>query len=175
MTPTLFGRWQIRFFLLGTSGLIIALVIGMMHHDMVTPLLVLLYVLVLGVAWDVLYQYIVSFRWDRDWPTTYQIAAGVVEGALLWGLIQTGRLPGVAPTLPFVVYLAQYALTWLSIFLLTQGLLRIVWPKWRYQGGQWLVFHAPEREAASQPVAVPRKSAIPSGASLRRSPSGTGS
>ena len=47
-----------------------------------------------GLVWDVLYQFITSFRWDRDWPTSFQVAAGVIEGVLVWGLILTKKLPG---------------------------------------------------------------------------------
>ncbi len=140
MTPTLLGRWQIRIFLLATVGLVIALLVGLIIGGKYQiPLLVLLYVLLFGLVWDVIYQVITSYRWDRDWPTSFQVAAGVIEGALVWGLILTKTLPGISTPPPFYVFLIQYGVTWLSIFVLTQGPLRIFWLKWRYQGGQWFV------------------------------------
>ena len=140
MTPTLMGRWQIRIFLLATVGLVISLLVGLsIGGKYQVPLLLLLYVLLFGLVWDVLYQFITSFRWDRDWPTCFQVAAGVIEGALVWGVILTKQLPGIAEPPPFGVYLIQYGAIWLSIFVLTQGPLRIFWLKWRYQGGQWFV------------------------------------
>ena len=139
MTPTLLGRWQIRLFLLATVGLIISLVVGLIVKDFVTPLFALLYVFLFGVLWDLLYQFITTFRWDRDWPTCYQVAAGVIEGVLVWGLILTRKLPGIPEPPPFIVFLIQYGAIWLSIFVLTQGPLRVLWLKWRYQGGQWFV------------------------------------
>jgi hypothetical protein len=154
MTPTLLGRWQIRFFLLATVGLVISLIVSQSVGNSV-PLVALLYVLLFGLVWDVIYQFITSFRWDRDWPTCFQVAAGVVEGALVWGLILTKKLPGVAEPPPFIVFLIQYGAIWLSIFVLTQGPLRVIWLKWRYQGGQWFVSRsarAGEDSYQQQPV-----------------------
>ena len=140
MTPTLLGRWQIRIFLLATVGLVISLIVSLIVGNNM-PLFALLYVLLFGLVWDVIYQFITSFRWDRDWPTCYQVAAGVIEGALVWGLILTKKLPGIPEPPPFIVFLIQYAAIWLSIFLLTQGPLRIFSINWRYQGGQWFMSH----------------------------------
>jgi hypothetical protein len=159
MTPTLLGRWQIRLFLLGTVGLVISLVVGLIVKDFVTPLFALLYVFLFGVLWDLLYQFITTFRWDRDWPTSFQVAAGVVEGALVWVLLLTGKMPGVPNAPPFIVFLIQYGLIWLSIFVLTQGPLRIFFLDWRYQGGQWFLSRKPQPETYSyqqQPVAAPQ-------------------
>ncbi len=154
MTPTLLGRWQIRFFLLATVGLVISLIVSQSVGNSV-PLFALLYVLLFGLVWDVIYQFITSFRWDRDWPTCFQVAAGVIEGALVWGLMLTKKLPGVAEPPPFIVFLIQYGAIWLSIFVLTQGPLRVIWLKWRYQGGQWFVSGSARAEDYSyqqQPV-----------------------
>src|SRR5947209_13675737 len=44
----------------------------------------------------------------------------------------------------------------LSIFVLTQGPLRVIWLKWRYQGGQWLVSRGTQvREDTYQQQPVP--------------------
>ena len=138
MTPTLLGRWQIRIFLLATVGLAISLIVsGIVRNPM--PLFALLYVLVFGLVWDVIYQFFTLLRWDRDWPTCFQVGAGVIEGLLVWGLILTKKLAGIPEPPPFIVFLIQYGAIWLSIFVLTQGPLRVIWLKWRYQGGQWFV------------------------------------
>jgi len=158
MTPTLLGRWQIRLFLLATVGLAISLIVSLIVRNAV-PLFALLDVLLFGLVWDVIYQFITSFRWDRDWPTCFQVAAGVIEGALVWGVILTKQLPGIAEPPPFIVYLIQYGAIWLSIFVLTQGPLRVIWLKWRYQGGQWFVTrraHTEEYTHQQQPVPAPQ-------------------
>ena len=163
MTPTLLGRWQIRVFLLATVGLLISFLVGLsIGGNYQVPLLALLYVLLFGLAWDMLYQVITSYRWDRDWPTSYQVAAGVIEGALVWGLILTKTLPGISMPPPFYVFLIQYGLIWLSIFLLTQGPLRIFSVKWRYQGGQWFVSRSAQAGpyiSQQQPVPAPQVAA----------------
>ena len=160
MTPTLLGRWQIRIFLLATVGLLISFLVGLsIGGKYQVPLLILLYVLLFGLVWDMLYQVITSFRWDRDWPTSFQVAAGIIEGALVWGLVLTKILPGIAEPPPFIVFLIQYGATWLSIFLLTQGPLRIFWVKWRYHGGQWFVSHRAQpgpSVSQQQPVPAPQ-------------------
>src|ERR1700704_2832664 len=69
--------------------------VTIIHKNFVTPLFALLYVFLFGVLWDLLYQFITTFRWDRDWPTSFQVAAGVIEGALVWVLLLTGKMPGV--------------------------------------------------------------------------------
>lgn len=158
MTPTLLGRWQIRIFLLPTVGLVISLIVSLVLQSTV-PLFALLYVLLFGLVWDVLYQFITLYRWDRDWPTSFQVAAGVIEGALIWGLMLTGKLPGIPQSPPFIVFLIQYGIIWLSIFLLVQGPLRVIWLKWRYQGGQWFVSHRARTGGITyqqSPVPVPQ-------------------
>ena len=143
MTPTLMGRWETRLLLLGTIGLAVTLIFGRILHDLMTPLAVLGYVLVIGFVWDILYGIVQSFRWDRDWPPVFQLAAGIVEGAFLWAVIvlanaQFEGLPGVDPHLTFAMFFAHYVIVWVTTFLATQGLLRIIFPRWRFHGGKWL-------------------------------------
>jgi hypothetical protein len=142
MTPTLRGRWQTRLLLLGTVGLVVTLIFGHLIGDLRTPLVLLGSVLLLGWGWDVLYHYLQSWRWDRDWPPAFQVAAGVGEGVAVWVLIDASRsliggLPGVAATLTPAQFAAHYATVWFTTFLCTQGPLRVILPRWRYRGGEW--------------------------------------
>ena len=142
MTPTLPGRWQTRLLLLGTVGLVLSLIFGAIVGDLRTPLALLGYVLLLGWAWDILYHYLQSWRWDRDWPPAFQVAAGLAEGAAIWLVIHAcrlliGGLPGVAATLTLRQFLTHYGIVWLAMFLGTQGPLRVISPRWRYRGGEW--------------------------------------
>ena len=142
MTPTLLGRWQTRLLLFGTAGLLVTLLFGRFFGDLLTPLVLLGSMLALGFGWDVLYQYLQSWRWDRDWPPVFQLTAGIGEGAVIWGLVQAARatamggLPGVAASLTAGQFCAHYATVWLVMFLATQGPLRILFPRWRYRGGE---------------------------------------
>lgn len=160
MTPTLLGRWQIRLFLLSTAGLVISFLVGWIIGNIRLPLLALCYVLVVGCILDVLYQYIQSLRWDRDWPTSFQVITGILEGLLVWLLIEVFNPPQLPNVL--AVFLCQYGSIWLLIFVLTQGPLRVLWPKWRYQGGEWV--RIPARRLQSIPstaTAVPAQAQAP--------------
>ncbi len=64
MTPTLLGRWQIRFFLLATVGVVISLIVSQSIGNSV-PLFALLYMLLFGLVWDVIYQFI---TWCQQLP-----------------------------------------------------------------------------------------------------------
>jgi hypothetical protein len=139
MTPTLLGRWETRFLLLATVGVIITAIVGLIVKNFVTPYLLLGYVFLFGLVWDTLYQYLITFRWDRDWPTTFQVLAGIIEGALVWLLVTSVGLPGIpARSIPFVVFISMYASIWLLTFVIAQGPLRTVLVNWRYRGGEWL-------------------------------------
>ncbi len=135
MTPTLFGRWQSRFFLLGTLGVFLTLPFVALSRS-VGPLLILALVFVLGLCWDVFYILLQRERWDQDWPAILQVVAGIFEGLivfiLLYGLGQFNGLP--APSL----FWLHYGLVWLATFVASQSFMRLYFPRWRYRGGQWL-------------------------------------
>ena len=44
-------------------------------------------------------------------------------------------LPGFPRDLPLPVFVAQYGLVWLVVFLWTQGPMRALFPFWRFHGG----------------------------------------
>lgn len=138
MTPTLRGRWQTRGLLLATVGAIISALFGLGFKDFATPFALLGYVFAFGLGWDALYQWLQGFRWDHDWPPAFQLAAGIWEGAALWLLLLATPLPGVAGGLPLGRFLAHYGCVWLATFLCTQGPLRLIFPRWRFHGGEWL-------------------------------------
>lgn len=136
MTPTLFGRWQTRTLLLLTFGVLFTLPFMLFYG--LTPALILLLVLFLGYGWDIVYMVIQSGRWDRDWPPAYQLFAGVWEGVFVFVLsFFLGKVFRVF-AVPLPVFILQYGVIWLVTFLASQSLLRIIFPNWRYRGGQWL-------------------------------------
>lgn len=143
MTPTLYGRWHTRVLLLLTlGGLVTTFFWWWFEDDDYLTFIVLGYVLIIGLAWDTLYNYVQTFRWDRDWPPVFQLAAGVVEGGLvaglIWGLpLFDLELPGVDPDkLELWQFLAHYSTVWFITFLASLSLLRIIFPRWRFFGGQ---------------------------------------
>ncbi|MCI0579055.1 MAG: hypothetical protein L0332_03875 [Chloroflexi bacterium] len=138
MTPTLFGRWQTRVFLLGTVGLFItffisllAWIIGQFFWDFFKPPFLLFLVIVFGFLWDVLYNFAQKFRWDRDWPPAFQFIAGFLE---MFPVLVVALFLDV----PVWLFLLHYWSVWLATFIMSQGPMRILFPRWRYRGGQWL-------------------------------------
>lgn len=142
MTPTLSGRWQTRLFLLVTVGLVLTLFFADWFESVQVgtyeiPFVVLFWVGLIGLGWDVLYDRVQKGRWDSDWPPAYQLGAGVAEGGLLYVLVRAGWLPGVPAELPFWMFFVHYATVWTALFLMTQGPLRVLYPQWRFRGGQF--------------------------------------
>ena len=136
MTPTLMGRWQTRIVMLATLGLLVSVFFAL-YYDDVTFYRVLLYVGIFGVVWDVIYILIQRLRWDRDWPAAFQVANGIIEGILIYLVIDNFGLPGIDDgSVPLGRFVAHYGLVWLSIFIWVQGPMRVVFPFWRFHGGR---------------------------------------
>ncbi len=136
MTPTLLGRWQTRTLLLLTIGFVLTL--PFVFFLGLTPLLNLALVLVLGHGWDIVYNALQKARWDRDWPPAYQLFAGVWEGIATFvvGYLLSRAFPIFAT--PVLVFVVHYGLVWTATFLASQSVMRVIFPLWRYRGGQWI-------------------------------------
>ncbi|MFE9577828.1 hypothetical protein ACFYO1_15680 [Nocardia sp. NPDC006044] len=147
MLPTLNGRIQTRVLALGVIGCFVALII--------TPLLptgslslgqayrvtlsVLLGTVLVGVLWELLYHFLQQFRWEKDWPTLFGFLTMVNEGALMWVLVRytTVVLPeSLHPSL--TAFLIQFIVTWIVFWLIVNGPMRVVFHRWRFQGGRFV-------------------------------------
>ncbi|MGA9379230.1 MAG: hypothetical protein WBV73_10710 [Phormidium sp.] len=142
MTPTLFGRWQTRLLLLATIGVLVTLpfALGITSPNSSSVYFwVLGYVAVFGIFWDMLYNYLQKFRWDRDWSGVFQLLAGIWEAIFLIIIIKLLRLPlpGIE-NLDLNLFIRHYSLVWLGVYLASQTIMRIIFPRWRFRGGQWL-------------------------------------
>lgn len=147
MLPTLNGRIQTRVLALGVIGCFVALVI--------TPFLptgslslgqayrvtfsVLLATVLVGVLWELLYHFLQQFRWEKDWPTLFGLLTMVNEGALMWVLVHSTTIvlpETLRPSL--TAFLIQFILTWIVFWLIVNGPMRVVFHRWRFQGGRFL-------------------------------------
>ncbi|MCO1654436.1 hypothetical protein [Pseudonocardia humida] len=144
MLPTLNGRIQTRIAML--------VVVGGLWTLLLTPLLplpgplgeayamtftILLTTLVLGVAWEFLYHLIMQFRWEKDWPTGLSLITVVNEGALVWLLLSLDAVPGLdGPSVPFGAFALLFLTTWLVVWLLAVGPMRVPFIHWRFRGGR---------------------------------------
>ncbi|MGB7443640.1 MAG: hypothetical protein WA919_21465 [Coleofasciculaceae cyanobacterium] len=142
MTPTLFGRWQTRLFLLATVGIFTTLpfYLGIILPNLgAVSFWILAYVALFGLVWDVLYIYLQRFRWDRDWPGILQLLTGVWEGLFLACLLKFVGLPGVPKAdLSLFWFTIHYSFVWLVVYLASQSFMRILFPRWRFRGGRLL-------------------------------------
>ena len=147
MIPTLIGRWQTRIWLMNTIGLLITFGFAYIVGDFMAPFLILTYVTSFGIVWDIIYDWLQSKRWDRDWPPMFFVISGIVEAGWVWGLIQADMLwdwaglTSLAAILQNVTlpnFIAHYSVVWLVTFLIMLGPIKILSLKWRFQGGQWL-------------------------------------
>jgi hypothetical protein len=143
MLPTLNGRIQTR--------ILVTLVVGGLWTLLITPVLpipgpladaytttfiVLLAVTVLGVVWELVYHFLQQFRWEKDWPTLFGLVTAVNEGALVWLLLEQGVVPGIDGPVPLSAFLILFLTTWIVIWLVVNGPMRVPFVHWRFRGGR---------------------------------------
>ncbi|CAN5350228.1 hypothetical protein BH24ACT9_BH24ACT9_08620 [soil metagenome] len=141
MLPTLSGRIQTRIFALAVFGgiwtLLITLVLptgARLGPSYGATFTILLMVIVIGILWELLYHFLMQFRWEKDWPTLFGLVTAINEGLLVWFLLASGwwfwevSVPGPAFVIHFVT-------TWLIVWLMVNGPMRVPFIHWRFRGG----------------------------------------
>lgn len=147
MLPTLNGRIQTRVLALGVIGCFVALIITpllptgslSLGQSYRVTLSILLATVLVGVLWELLYHFLQQFRWEKDWPTLFGFLTMVNEGALMWVLVRytTVVLPeSLHPSL--TAFLIQFIVTWIVFWLIVNGPMRVVFHRWRFQGGRFV-------------------------------------
>ena len=142
MTPSLLGRLQSRFVLVAVFGLgwtiLVALLVASVADASLADalratLLALVLVGVFGVVlWEPLYHLVQQYRWEKDWPTGLGLVTGLNEGALVWFVL----VQLVDAT--FAAFLLHFATTWLWLWFVVHGPLRVVHLRWRFRGGRFV-------------------------------------
>jgi hypothetical protein len=139
MTPTLIGRWQTRITLLATIGVAWTLLItpllprngaALAGTYRLTLLALAINGIVGAVVWDPIYHGLQQFRYEKDWPSLFALLTGINEGVTTWLVL---RRFGTVPTSSFVVL---FATTWLLIWLVVVGPIRVVLLRRRFRGGR---------------------------------------
>jgi hypothetical protein len=141
--PTLNGRIQTRIALTLVVGGIWTLLIGpLLPVDAglagryAAAFTVLVALTVLGVGWELLYHLIQQFRWEKDWPTLFGLVTVVPEALLLWVLLAVGVVPGLPDGVPPGAYLLHVLTTWIIVWLVANGPMRVPFAHWRFRGGR---------------------------------------
>ncbi len=142
MTPTLWGRIQ--------SRLLLVLIVGGIWTLLVTPFIkpfsasvssayfltfaALLIVTFVGVIWELIYHGLQQTRWEKDWPTLFGLLTGIPEffTTAFWLAVVTGDR--VIPPLTFFLHFFS---TWIVVWLFANGPIRILFPRWRFNGGRF--------------------------------------
>ncbi|MEA5486436.1 MULTISPECIES: hypothetical protein [Pseudanabaena] len=140
MTPTLIGRWQTRILLLGTLGVLVTIPFSLNGDPLYFQ--VLLAIAVLGCMWDIVYNQLQTLRWDHDWSAILQLASGIWEAFffyvpfkfLISSILKIGWLN---TDIPLDKFLLHYSCIWLAVFTASQTLMRVIFPRWRFYGGEW--------------------------------------
>ncbi|HEX9992759.1 MAG TPA: hypothetical protein VGB14_07520 [Acidimicrobiales bacterium] len=145
MTPTLIGRIETRIFVL--------VVVGGLWTLLVSPFLpgipgeaglgdvyeltfeVLATVLLAGLVWELVYHLLQQFRWEKDWPALFGLLTGINEGIVAHfatkALFDVDVLPGSA-------YVVHFTTTWLLTWFFVNGPMRVLFLRWRFDGGRIL-------------------------------------
>jgi hypothetical protein len=140
MLPTLNGRIQTRIFMLLTLGVFWTLVLTPIlpgDPDYRTTFILLAVVIVLGVLWELVYHGIQQFRWEKDWPTLFGFITWINEFLLIMVLLRLDLVPGVnGPAVSTWGFLILFLFIWMSIWVFTNGPMRVPFIRWRFFGGR---------------------------------------
>lgn len=149
MTYTLGGRIQTRLVLLSSVGLTWTLAVSpLLPRPAGTPISLAYQVTletsiamtILGIGWEFAYHSLQQLRWDKDWPSLLGLSAGAVEAVAVWLVLHALRIvPGdgglSSPILP--LYATHFGTTWLLVWAVSQGPIKVVQPRWRFEGGSF--------------------------------------
>jgi hypothetical protein len=147
VTPTIGGRLQTRLVMLSSVGLAWTLAVTPLLPRPGWASLALAYrvtmstsiaMTIIGIAWEFVYHGLQQLRWDKDWPSGLALLTGVTEAVPVWLVLHALRLvPGdlglSSPLLP--LYAAQFGSAWLVVWLVLHGPIRVLAPRWRFEGG----------------------------------------
>lgn len=144
MVPTLIGRLQTRLVLLAVVGGVVTAGLGPVL-PVAAPLadryraayVVLAGVALLGLGWELIYHFLMQWRWEKDWPTLFGLLTLVPEGAAVWWANRAGALPALPTPVPPAAFAVHLLAVWLAVWAVANGPLRVPCVRWRFHGGRF--------------------------------------
>lgn len=143
MVPTLLGRIQTRLFLLAIVGVAVTAALtpvlpadGPLIQRYQATYIVLATVAVLGVGWELIYHFLMQWRWEKDWPTLFGLLTLVPEGLLVGALATRDLLPGLPGPVPTAAFVIHFIVVWVVVWLVANGPMRVPFIRWRFRGGR---------------------------------------
>lgn len=163
MLPTLNGRIQSRIFFLATIGafwtFVMASILPATFEDdagnsvsagwgdrLQDGFVALMWVAILGVVWEVIYHFLMQWRWEKDWPTFFGFITFLPEGIVVYLLSNEGVLPGYVGreelsdagigVTPFWFFWPLFIVVWLAVWIFVNGPMRVFNIHWRFFGGR---------------------------------------
>lgn len=143
MVPTLLGRIQTRLFLLAVVGAAVTAALtpvlpvdGPLSQRYQATFVVLATVAVLGVGWELIYHFLMQWRWEKDWPSLFGLLTLVPEGLLVGVLATRDLLPGLPGPVPTPAFVIHFGVVWVLVWLTAQGPMRVPFVHWRFSGGR---------------------------------------
>ncbi len=139
MTPTLFGRIQTRLIVVIAVGFtwsffaspFLSLFGGTVGATYGATFLAIILTAVFGaVIWEPIYHLIQQYRWEKDWPTGLGLVTMFNEGILVFLVLRA-----MVAVNGFVFFL-HFTSTWLLIWFVLNGPIRVLLPRWRFRGGR---------------------------------------
>lgn len=148
MLPTLYGRWTTRIMLFILIALPVTLIWSLYLRGWngtvaPEPFWVVLTLLWVGLILDCLYIFIQKFRWERDWPFSWQFLVSIMEFGIVLLLVYYDLLPylhkaqfehGFAH--PYWLAWIQFAIIFIPSFYALLGPIQLFLLRWRYKGGE---------------------------------------
>ena len=134
MLPTLSGRIQTRIVLLAVIGSLVTRSVvpflprpaGLGVPALSGRFIVLATVAVLGIAWECVYHFLMQWRWEKDWPTFFGFITFMNEGMVVWLLVRSGPIPGIAKgAVPTTAFRIDFLLVWIAFWIWANGPMRV--------------------------------------------------
>ena len=85
-----------------------------------------------GLVLSMFYHLLQQFRWEKDWPVLFALLVGIPEGVMVFFVARQV----LDPQPPGTLFLVHFTTTWLITWLMAIGPMRMLFIRWRFNGGR---------------------------------------